>query len=274
MGIIWGMPTLIEQSGIEENIKLCKMLGLDFIQLNMNMPDYQPNDLDVEKLTFLMNKHNIFYTVHMPEELDIANFNDKIRKANIEVLCDVIELSKQLKIPIINMHMNMGIYFTLPTERIYLYEKYGSSYMKKINIFGDLVEKLLKGSNIKLSIENTGIYDIDYITKAVDNLIKKESIILTWDIGHDYSSGNKDEIYIRSNINKIKHMHIHDAIGEKNHLPAFSGEIDIKEKLEVGMINNSTCVLETKTIKGLKESIYNLQAKGVAIRRCSNNNIR
>lgn len=274
MGIIWGMPTLIEQSGIEENIKLCKMLGLDFIELNMNMPDYQPNVLEVEKLTYLMNKHNIFYTIHMPEELDIANFNDKIRKANIEVVSDVIKLSKKLKIPIINMHMNMGIYFTLPTERIYLYEKYQSSYMKKISIFGDLVEELLKGSNIKLSIENTGIYDIAYITKAVDNLMEKESIILTWDIGHDYSSGNKDEIYIKSSINKIRHMHIHDAIGKNDHLPAFSGEIDIIKKLEVGMINNSTCVLETKTIKGLKESIYNLQAKGFAIGRRSNNKIR
>lgn len=33
-----GMPTLIETSSLEECVKLCAELGLDFIELNMNMP--------------------------------------------------------------------------------------------------------------------------------------------------------------------------------------------------------------------------------------------
>lgn len=205
MGIIWGMPTLIELNGIEENIRLCKELGLDFIELNMNLPEYQPSELELDKLTSLMNEHKIFFTIHMPEELDVANFNTDIRNAHIKVVTKTVEISRKLKIPIINMHMNLGIHFTMPTDRIYLYKKYESNYIKRIKLFANYIEELLKGTNIKLAIENTGIYDIDYIKTAVDNLIQKENIVLTWDIGHDYSSGNKDEIYIISNVDKIKH---------------------------------------------------------------------
>ena len=32
----FGMPTLIENKTLEENIALCKELGLQFIELNMN----------------------------------------------------------------------------------------------------------------------------------------------------------------------------------------------------------------------------------------------
>ncbi len=37
----FGMPTLIENHTLEENIDLCSSLGLNFIELNMNFPEYQ-----------------------------------------------------------------------------------------------------------------------------------------------------------------------------------------------------------------------------------------
>ncbi|WP_259473503.1 hypothetical protein [Clostridium estertheticum] len=37
--IDFGMPTLIETNSIESCVKLCKELGLDFIELNMNLPN-------------------------------------------------------------------------------------------------------------------------------------------------------------------------------------------------------------------------------------------
>ncbi len=36
-----GMPTLIELNTLEDNAKLCKELGLDFIEINMNLPQFQ-----------------------------------------------------------------------------------------------------------------------------------------------------------------------------------------------------------------------------------------
>lgn len=37
----FGMPTLIENKNLEENISLCRELGLQFVELNMNFPMYQ-----------------------------------------------------------------------------------------------------------------------------------------------------------------------------------------------------------------------------------------
>ena len=46
--INYGMPTLIETSTLHECAKLCAELGLDFIEINMNMPQYQLDKIDVE----------------------------------------------------------------------------------------------------------------------------------------------------------------------------------------------------------------------------------
>lgn len=45
----FGMPTLIENYTLEENIQLCQNLGLKFIELNMNFPEYQLKELKKNK---------------------------------------------------------------------------------------------------------------------------------------------------------------------------------------------------------------------------------
>jgi len=42
------MPTLIEYPSLEQNLSLCSELGLDFVELNMNMPEYQLDRIDVK----------------------------------------------------------------------------------------------------------------------------------------------------------------------------------------------------------------------------------
>ena len=44
--IQFGMPTLIENRTLQENIDLCSRLGLRFIELNMNFPEYQVDRLE------------------------------------------------------------------------------------------------------------------------------------------------------------------------------------------------------------------------------------
>ena len=48
----FGMPTLIENKTLEENIALCKSLGLSFIELNMNFPEYQIDQMEKVELFF------------------------------------------------------------------------------------------------------------------------------------------------------------------------------------------------------------------------------
>ena len=44
--IQFGMPTLIENRTLAENMELCTSLGLRFIELNMNFPEYQTEQLE------------------------------------------------------------------------------------------------------------------------------------------------------------------------------------------------------------------------------------
>lgn len=48
--MIYGMPTLIENEDLEANAKLCKEVGFDFIELNMNFPQYQIGKYSCMKL--------------------------------------------------------------------------------------------------------------------------------------------------------------------------------------------------------------------------------
>lgn len=41
----FGMPTLAENASLTENLQLCRELGLDFIELNMNFPEFQVDTL-------------------------------------------------------------------------------------------------------------------------------------------------------------------------------------------------------------------------------------
>lgn len=78
----YGMPTLIENQSLAENISLCKELGLKFIELNMNFPEYQINQLENwEKFYDLAEKSGIYYTIHLDENLNIADFNPLVREA-------------------------------------------------------------------------------------------------------------------------------------------------------------------------------------------------
>jgi len=260
---VWGMPTLIELNGIEENLSLCTSLGLDFIELNMNMPEYQPDKIELDRLIYLKDKYNIFYTIHLPEEFDIANFNKYVRDAYEKIFKDTVELAAGLNCPVINMHMNSGVYFTLPSRRIHLYSKYFDEYIDRIKGFGAYAQSLLEDGDIRLCIENTGIYDMDYIRKAVELLLDYDRIYLTWDIGHDRSSGYRDMKFIMDNIDKLKHMHFHDALDKKDHLPLFEGDIDICEKIDIAKKCDCLSVIETKTVEGLRASVDSLLKKGL-----------
>lgn len=256
-----GMPTLIEFDTLEQNARLCSELGLSFVEINMNLPQYQTHNLDAAMLRDLQKRHNIFFTFHLPEDIDIAHFNPRVRQAYIDTVLDTIELMKQIGSPIVNMHMSTGIYFTLPGERIFLFDKFADKYSEAINSFGDEVEKRISGYGIKFMIENTGDYNKPFITQAVSQLIAKEDIYLTWDIGHDYSSGQLDKQYILNNLTNLKHMHVHDAVGESNHLALYDGEMDLKYYINIAKQKQLTVVIETKTKNALIKSVRTLDAR-------------
>lgn len=267
--IDFGMPTLIENDSLDKNIELAKSLGLKFIELNMNFPEYQIDKLSNYK-EFYEKALNagLYYTIHVDETLNVADFNPLVREAYLETVKRTIEVAKGL-LPlnekfgkkdnppmIINMHMCHGIFITLPDRKVQMYDRDFDIYYSFFAAFREKVVKWIDGANIRVNIENTDGFR-DYEKRVVDMLLESGCFGLTWDIGHSKAVGEKDVDYILSHKDKLCHMHIHDGSEEppKNHLALGTGEIELFERLNTAKETLSRCVLETKTVEALKRSV-------------------
>lgn len=253
--MIFGMPTLIELNGLEETMVLCQELGLHFVELNMNLPQYQLKYLEkLEELKGLKDKYQLFYTIHFDENLNVSDFNPLVTKAYMETVERTIQVAKKLEIPILNMHMNHGVHFTLPDRKVKLFEKYKDSYLKSISIFRDMCEQTIGHDDIHICIENTDGF-MDYEKEAIELLLQSKVFALTWDIGHSNSCDNKDEAFIMKHEKQLQHFHIHDGSNKSNHMTLGIGQIDLNGRLDLAKMHNCRCVVETKTIDSLRKSV-------------------
>ena len=264
----FGMPTLVENKTLQENVDLCKSLGLSFIELNMNFPEYQVDRLEqVETLIRAAEEAGIYYTIHLDENLNIADFNQLVTDAYLETVRRSIEVARKLLAlrdrygdrsqPLtLNMHMHHGIYITLPDRKVQMYDRDFDTYMESFAKFRTLCEEWIADSDIRIVVENTNGFR-EYEKKAIEYLLESPVFGLTWDIGHSKATGEKDVLFITEHQEHLIHFHIHDGSEQppRNHLALGDGEIDLAARLELAESRNARCVLETKTIEALRKSV-------------------
>ena len=270
--IQFGMPTLIENQTLEDNVALCTRLGLKFIELNMNFPEYQVDQLEqTDRLLRLADQAGIYYTIHLDENLNVADFNQLVTDAYLETVRRSIEAAKKLlclkdrygdssQPLVLNMHMNHGIYITLPDRKVQMYDRDFDTYLASFAAFRTLCEEWIGDSDIKITVENTDGFR-GYEEKAIEYLLESPKFGLTWDIGHSKAVREIDVPFILKHQDRLIHFHIHDGVEEppKNHLALGDGEIDLKARLQLAESQGARCVLETKTIEALRRSVAWLQ---------------
>ena len=254
----FGMPTLVESPSIEQSLTLCSELGLDFVELNMNLPEYQLDRIDAVAVKRLFNQHGKYPTIHLDENLNVCDVNIAIANTYVNTVIQTISLAKELSAPIINMHMPDGVYFTLPDKRLYLFELYKSQYLEKLQQFREVCTDAIGTCGILLCIENSGVYQ-GFQREGIDILLEKPCFALTYDIGHDFCVGKSNETFIINHVKKLKHIHLHDAAEKHSHLILGSGEIDVAAALALAHKHNCRCVIEIKTIDGLRQSVRYLK---------------
>lgn len=278
--IQFGMPTLIENDALEDNLRLCNRLGLRFVELNMNFPEYQIHRLEqTDELYRAADEAGVYYTIHLDENLNIAEFNPLVADAYLETVRRTVEAAKRL-IPlrdrygeksqplVVNMHMNHGIYVTLPDRKVGMYDRNFETYFDAFVKFRALCEEWIGSADLVVSIENTDGFR-GYEKKAIDYLLESPRFGLTWDIGHSKAIGETDVPFLMERAGKLKHFHIHDGTAERgprkgsNHLALGDGEIGIEERLSLAEERNARCVLETKTVAALEQSVDYLRDRGV-----------
>lgn len=256
----FGMPTLIETATIEECAALCRDAGLEFIEMNMNLPQYQVETMDEKHLKQVAKDHGIAYTIHLDENLAPADFSPVVAAAYRKVAVDTVEFAKKMEIPILNMHLIQGVYFTLPHEKVYLYDKYRDYYRDNMLRFRDEVTQAAERSNVKICIENWHGYT-DYQIPVLDELLASPAFGLTYDVGHNHCKKGLDEPVIMARKERLFHMHLHDVKdGTKDHQALGTGELDIFKYLALAKERDISVVVETKTVAGLKQSAAWLHA--------------
>ena len=252
--LTFGMPALIETSSLEECVALCRTLELDFVELNMNLPQYQLPNIDVAHFARIAKENNIFYTIHLDENLNVCDFNPYVAEAYLRTVLQTIKTAKQLGAPLHNMHMSRGVYFTLPDRKVYLFSQYRDSYLRSIEAFRTACEREIGESGIKISLENCSGWQ-GFQKEAIGNLLTSPVFSLTLDVGHNHGSGGADGAYIISHRDRLRHMHLHDARGKTDHLTLGTGELDIQACLALAEACCQSVVLETKTVAGLEASV-------------------
>ena len=251
----FGAPTMVEMETMEQAAQACTELNLDFLELNINFPQYLLKELDVKKLRDLSEKHGIFYTLHLDDEMSIADFNPYIAEGYCKTVYDAIELSKTLGIRKLNMHMSRGAKYTLPDRVIYFFEAYENEYLERIRAFREECTKRIGDADITICVENTAGF-LPFQQKAVELLLESPVFGLTFDIGHNYCSGDMDEAFILAHKERLKHFHIHDCVeGKKDHRTLGTGVLDVKRYLALAEELGCTAVVETKTVESLKQSM-------------------
>lgn len=246
-----GMATLVELDSLEENIELCEKIGLNFIELNMDLPYCFPERINWEDV----KKHpNIELTVHLSETLEIGDINETSRKQQIELIKQQILTFKQkANIKKYNLHLNKGVYFTLPDKKLYIYEKYKEDYLKAIdNSFKELSEFAMQQS-VNICLEN--VRTTPYIVEAFKKVVNYSNLYYTLDVGHDLKNGGEASKLFMENPSQIKHLHIHDYDGKTDHSELGTGQLDVKRYLDFCKQNDIYAVIEVKREKELENSI-------------------
>lgn len=251
----FGMPALVEIGGVEQTAALCRELELDFIELNMNFPQYQLGTMDAQQLRRIARQYGVFYTLHLDDNMNVADFNPAVAKAWQDTVVGAVELAKTLEIPVLNMHLSMGGVVTLPERKVYLFDAYRAEYFENLRLFRERCEEAAGGSGVRICIENTAGYPA-WQAGALDLLLQSEVFGLTLDVGHDFCTGGGDLEIIRQRKHRLHHMHLHDAAKPKrDHLALGTGEVDLDARLALAEECGCTVVLETKTAAALGASV-------------------
>ena len=252
--MFFGMPTLVECKSLEECVSLASSLKLDFVEINTSFPEYIGVNFDTEFASSLADEYGIFYTIHADEALNPFDFNERVSETYFEIMRDTIKTAKAINAKVINIHLQKGIYVTLPEKVILLTDVYHEKYISAVKRFITMCEQELFETDIKIVIENvdSNAFSSSQV-EALKLFMRSRYFGLTLDTGHECKLKFADSHIFEKYSEKIWHMHLHDCKEGSPHLPLGIGAVEIEKKLS--QLRGETCLIEVKTISGLIDSV-------------------
>ena len=248
----FGMPVLVDRPRLDDCLALCESLGLDFVEINMNLPEYA--QLSKQLPAHAWGK----ITLHMDERFDPWHYHPDIAAAHIKTLQETQQWASKNNVPKVTLHMNEGVYFTLPEGRVYLQQRYRDTFLRQT----ETMLQAIQTGEVLVCIENTGGWT-PVQREGLEMLLSAPQCALTWDVGHDSGAGHADTVFLETHQIRIAHMHLHDTAFKQSHLPLGTGEDDLHTPIAFAQTHDVDTVIEVKTPEGLRQSVAWLEKQGV-----------
>ncbi len=251
--MIYGIPTLMEYSDIDVLTRFCAEHHFGFVEMNMTFPWFQPDRITPDMIRLLKRKYGVDFTVHLHDQVNPFEFSPDMRQGCLENTVWAMHLARELNLSRLNMHLMPGTYSTINGVKTYLYANCEDIYLGHVRAFRDLAEQELRGSDTVFCIENTSGF-LPFQKKAIELLLESERFGLTFDMGHSFRTGGKDERFLLEHKDRICHFHIHDCSEKANHLGFGEGQLDLVRYLNMAKELGSTVVAEVKESRALLRS--------------------
>ncbi|PAB57215.1 sugar phosphate isomerase/epimerase family protein [Anaeromicrobium sediminis] len=215
---------------IFDTLEYTKKKGFDCVELNINMPIFFPEKFTKEerqKIKSFKDENHIEITLHAPEDITLLQLQEGIRRATMDRLKEVIDFGYDIGASRMTMHIGSSVCFTLTDRKSYLDEIYIEEYKKVVK--ENLMELSDYAKNkIMICVENSGRFPKEIVQDTLEEVLKKENLYLTWDIGHSYENKYDEVKFFLKHIDKIRTCHLHDNNGKSDHQIIGNGHVDFQ----------------------------------------------
>lgn len=168
----------------------------------------------VRRLVVAKEELSLEYTVHLPLTINLASLNPLVREASVETVRQTLIAAKPLEAKAYALHVT-PIY---KPEGSSLGEEFAYKQLKQVlGVARESIERLLPlvKSPRQLCVEN--IWASLYL--LYEEVVTPLDLGVCLDIGH-LLLDNKDPVeYLRLYRGQLEHIHLHDVVEGKDHLP-------------------------------------------------------
>ncbi len=256
-----GYAASIGEKNILDAMAFAMANGFSAVEINMNMACFFPenySDEERKNIKKYKEENNIELSFHAPEDISLLQLHEKVRKAGMERLKEIIAFGKDIGASRMTIHVGTTPYFTLTEGKYYLEESYYKEY--KNTLKNALIELASHCENkIKLCVENSGKFPEKLIQETLNAVLEKENIFLTWDIGHSYNNLYKEIEFFKNRIDKVKTCHLHDVNEKSDHQVIGNGNLNFLEYMDKIGDEDKVYIIEVRPREKAVESFANLK---------------
>lgn len=173
--------------------------GFDFIEITLKLSLKEYTDKYIETIKNALNNFEVLGHIHW--EIDLSKGNER----EIEKVFQMIEIYKKIGTKKITIHPSYG-----NGKNISKIKKNNLQSLLKINDF-------CRKNRIELLIENSATGPFSKASIMKELVVQIPNSAITLDIGHANRNSELDNFLELSSL--IGHVHLHDNIQEKDHLP-------------------------------------------------------